>query len=201
MATNGYTPEGLHPFSRGRVLPASSNIVVTRPLTEAEWREVGMLTTQVYSDTRKLLVSWRHLPDGRMLFGGRAGGLNTPAALRARRRRLEAAIADKWPVLQDVGSEYFDGRHADHCMNVARRGASDRPDAPGARRSGGGSTRARAMLERCAAPVEEIGGVLGPRLPERYASRSATAICVDGNARGTTMAGGASVSTDRYRHP
>ena len=115
MATNGYTPEGLHPFFRGRVLPAKSNIVVTRPLTEAEWREVGMLTTQVYSDTRKLLFYWRRLPDGRMLMGGRAGVLDTPAGLRARRRRLESAIAEKWPALRGVGSEYF--WHGNVCLS------------------------------------------------------------------------------------
>ena len=115
MATNGYTPEGLHSFFRGRVLPAKSNIVVTRPLTEAEWREVGMLTTQVYSDTRKLLFYWRRLPDGRMLMGGRAGVLDTPAGLRARRRRLEAAISEKWPVLRGVGSEYF--WHGNVCLS------------------------------------------------------------------------------------
>ena len=107
MATNGYTPEGLHPFFRGRVLPATSNIIVTRPLSAAEWREVGMLTTQVFSDTRHLLFYWRRLPDDRMLFGGRAGILNTPRGLRMRRRRLEAAMAVKWPVLRGVGSEYF----------------------------------------------------------------------------------------------
>jgi hypothetical protein len=107
VATNGYTPEGLHPFFRGRVLPAISSIVVTRPLAEAEWREVGMLTPQVFSDTRKLLFYWRRLPDGRLLFGGRGGILHAPAALAKRRRRLEAALAAKWPVLRRVGSEYF----------------------------------------------------------------------------------------------
>jgi len=107
MATNGYTPEGLHPFFRGRLLPAKSNIVVTRPLTDAEWRETGMASTQVYSDTRKLLFYWRRLPDDRMLMGGRAGVLDTPGAVRARRRRLLAAIAEKWPALTDVQSEYF----------------------------------------------------------------------------------------------
>jgi glycine/D-amino acid oxidase-like deaminating enzyme len=107
MATNGYTPEGLHPFFRGRVLPATSNIIVTRPLSEAEWRAVGMLTAQVYSDTRKLLFYWRRLPDGRLLFGGRAGVLDTPAGLRARRRRLEAAVGRKWPILKHVRSDYF----------------------------------------------------------------------------------------------
>ena len=107
MATNGYTPEGLHPFFRGRVLPATSNIIVTRPLTEAEWHDVGMLTTRVYSDTRKLLFYWRRLPDDRLLFGGRAGVLDTPASLRRCRRRLEAHVAAKWPALRGVAREYF----------------------------------------------------------------------------------------------
>jgi glycine/D-amino acid oxidase-like deaminating enzyme len=88
-------------------LPATSNIVVTRPLGDAEWREVGMLTTQTYSDTRKLLFYWRRLPDDRLLFGGRAGVLNTEAGLARRRRRLEAAIGEKWPNLTSVGSDYF----------------------------------------------------------------------------------------------
>src|SRR5207245_951894 len=107
MATNGYTPESLHPFFRGRVLPATSNIIVTRPLTAAEWRDVGMLTTQVYSDTRKLLFYWRRLSDDRLLFGGRAGVLDTPAGLRRCRRRLEAHMVGKWPALRGVASEYF----------------------------------------------------------------------------------------------
>ena len=115
MATNGYTPEGLHPFFGGRTLPAKSNIVVTRPLTADEWREVGMLTTQVYSDTRKLLFYWRRLPDDRMLMGGRAGILDTPIGLRRRRRRLLAAIAEKWPVLRGVESEYF--WHGNVCLS------------------------------------------------------------------------------------
>ena len=89
------------------MLPATSNIIVTRPLSAAEWREVGMLTTQVFSDTRHLLFYWRRLPDDRMLFGGRAGILNTPRGLRMRRRRLEAAMAVKWPGLRGIGSEYF----------------------------------------------------------------------------------------------
>jgi glycine/D-amino acid oxidase-like deaminating enzyme len=114
LATNGYTPERLHPFFRGRVLPATSNIIVTRPLSEAEWREVGMLTTGVYSDTRYLLFYWRRLPDGRMLFGGRAGIANSPGALRRRRRWLEERLAEKFPALRNVGSDYF--WHGNVCL-------------------------------------------------------------------------------------
>jgi taurine dehydrogenase large subunit len=107
MATNGYTPEGLHRFFGGRVLPATSSIVVTRRLADDEWRDIGMLTTQVYSDTRKLLFYWRRLPDDRLLFGGRAGVLDTPAGMQRCRRRLEAHMVAKWPVLRGVTTEYF----------------------------------------------------------------------------------------------
>jgi glycine/D-amino acid oxidase-like deaminating enzyme len=107
VATNGYTPERLHPFFAGRTLPATSNIIVTRPITEAEWTEVGMRTTQVYSDTRYLLHYWRRLPDGRMLFGARGGILDTPASLRRRRAQLEADLGAMFPALAGVGSEYF----------------------------------------------------------------------------------------------
>jgi gamma-glutamylputrescine oxidase len=116
LGTNGYTPESLHPFFHGRLLPATSNIVVTRPLGDAEWREVGMLTTQTYSDTRKLLFYWRRLPDDRLLFGGRAGVLNTEAGLARRRRTLEASLAEKWPGLAGVGSEYF--WHGKVCLSA-----------------------------------------------------------------------------------
>jgi len=74
-----------------------------------------MLTTQVYSDTRKLVFYWRRLPDDRMLMGGRAGVLDTSIGLSARRRRLEAAIAQKWPVLRGVESEYF--WHGNVCLS------------------------------------------------------------------------------------
>ena len=118
LATNGYTPDRLHPFFEGRVLPATSNIIVTRSLTGAEWQEVGMLTTQVYSDTRHLLFYWRRLPDDRMLFGGRAGIVNSPEALRRRRRWLEARMVEKFPVLAGVGSDHF--WHGNVCLAYDR---------------------------------------------------------------------------------
>ncbi len=118
MATNGYTPERLHPYFAGRTMPAASNIVVTRPLTEAEWREVGMRTTQVYTDTRTLVHYWRRLPDGRMLFGGRAGVINTPARLATRRAWLEGRMAALCPALAGVGSEFF--WHGNVCMPYDR---------------------------------------------------------------------------------
>jgi gamma-glutamylputrescine oxidase len=118
IGTNGYTPEHLHPFLRGRTMPTTSNIVVTRPLTDAEWDEVGMRTTQVYTDTRTLVQYWRRLPDGRMLFGGRAGVVNTEASLARRRRWLEGRLVAMFPCLQGIGSEYF--WHGAVCMPYDR---------------------------------------------------------------------------------
>jgi glycine/D-amino acid oxidase-like deaminating enzyme len=107
MATNGYTPETLHPFFAGRTLPAASNILVTPPLTAAQWEAAGVATTQVYTDTRKLVLYWRRLPDGRLLFGGRGGLRDTPATLVARRRWLRGRMAEKFPHLADVPIDYF----------------------------------------------------------------------------------------------
>lgn len=118
MATNAYTPEGVHPFFAGRVLAATSNILVTRPLTEAEWDRVGMATTQIYTDTRTLVLYWRRLPDGRLLFGGRAGLTNTASALRLRRAWLEARMVEKFPGLSGIGSEYF--WHGNVCLPYDR---------------------------------------------------------------------------------
>jgi glycine/D-amino acid oxidase-like deaminating enzyme len=91
---------------------------VTRPLTEAEWDEVGMRTTQVYTDTRTLVHYWRRLRDGRMLFGGRAGLINTEASLARRRRWLEGRLVEMFPCLRGVGSEYF--WHGAVCMPYDR---------------------------------------------------------------------------------
>lgn len=107
LATNGYTPDRLHPLFAGRLLPATTNIIVTRPLTAAEWQAVGMLTTQTYSDTRNILFYWRRLPDDRLLFGGRAGFINATGASPRRRRWLEARMGEKFPPLRGVGSDYF----------------------------------------------------------------------------------------------
>jgi glycine/D-amino acid oxidase-like deaminating enzyme len=107
VATNGYTPEDLQPFFAGRALAATSNIIVTRPLSDAEWDTLGMTTTEVYTDTRHLVFYWRRLPDNRLLFGGRAGLIDTASALRRRRVWLEARMVAKFPDLAGIGSESF----------------------------------------------------------------------------------------------
>ncbi len=102
IATNGYTPEDLHPQFGGRVLPALSSIVVTRPLTEAERAEAGWTSTTPSFDLLNLLHYFRLLPDGRFLFGGRGGVSAEPGALARQSARIEAAFRRYYPAWSKV---------------------------------------------------------------------------------------------------
>ena len=73
VATNGYTPEQVSTRHRGRLMPALSSIIVTRPLSADERRQQGWTSPLMAYDSRKLLHYFRLLPDGRFLFGGRGG--------------------------------------------------------------------------------------------------------------------------------
>jgi glycine/D-amino acid oxidase-like deaminating enzyme len=97
IATNGYTPEDLHSRFGGRVLPALSSIVVTRPLSEAERAEAGWTSTTPSYDLLNLLHYFRLLPDGRFLFGGRGGLSAEPGALARQSARIEAAFRRYYP--------------------------------------------------------------------------------------------------------
>jgi len=102
IATAAYTPEDLHDDFGGRVLPALSSIVVTRPLTRDEIRLQGWSDTTPACDSRHLLHYFRLLPDGRFLFGGR-GGLSAAPAMRARQlARIEAAFRCYFPAWSDA---------------------------------------------------------------------------------------------------
>ncbi|MDQ7248759.1 NAD(P)/FAD-dependent oxidoreductase [Dongia sedimenti] len=102
IATNGYTPEDLHPQFGGRLLPALSSIVVTRSLTEAERAEAGWTSTAPSYDLLNLLHYFRLLPDGRFMFGGRGGVSAEPGALARQSARIEAAFRRYYPAWRDV---------------------------------------------------------------------------------------------------
>jgi glycine/D-amino acid oxidase-like deaminating enzyme len=92
VASNGFTTEGLDERFDGVTLPALSNILVSRPLSEDERRAQGYTTDVPVADSRNLLFYIRLLKDGRLLFGGR-GGTNAGEAAAVRyqdymRRRL-----------------------------------------------------------------------------------------------------------------
>jgi glycine/D-amino acid oxidase-like deaminating enzyme len=107
IAGNGYAGDRLHPAIEGRLLPALSNIVVTRPLTGAERTALNWSTTLPISDTRNLLFYYRLLPDQRILFGAR-GGIEDTARSRAERKEwLLRRLADMFPILKNIEATHF----------------------------------------------------------------------------------------------
>ena len=107
FATNGYTNELLHPALKARLLPVLSNIVVTRPMTEAEQAESNLVTRDSISDTRKFLNYYRRLPDGRLMLGSRGAILESGSA--PHRERLLQIVRRKFPALGSITVDYFWG--------------------------------------------------------------------------------------------
>ncbi|HWP89052.1 MAG TPA: FAD-binding oxidoreductase, partial [Burkholderiales bacterium] len=106
IATNGYTPQHLHPAVRATLLPVLSHIIVTRPLTPEEIRAAHFLTRHVLTDSRKLLYYWRRLPDDRILFGGRGLIADNPQRNVQQREFLLSELKNKYPGLARVTVDY-----------------------------------------------------------------------------------------------
>lgn len=97
IATNGYSAEDLPPWIGGRTLPTQSAILVTRQLTASEKRAQGFTSPLMAYDSRHLLHYFRHLPDGRFLFGMRGGTSAAPAAQVRNAARVRAEFARLFP--------------------------------------------------------------------------------------------------------
>ena len=102
VATNGFTTEGLDQRFDDVTLPALSNILVTRPLSEEERREQGYTTTIPVADSRNLLFYIRLLSDGRLLFGGRGGTNGTDASGRRYWNYMQRRLGEVFPAWKDV---------------------------------------------------------------------------------------------------
>ncbi len=106
LATNGYTPKGLHPGVQARTLPVLSQIIVTEPLTPAQLAACNLLTSQVVMDTRALKYYYRKLPDNRILFGGRGAITGRDAENPYYANRLLAVLKQSFPALQTLKIGY-----------------------------------------------------------------------------------------------
>ncbi|MEL7091352.1 MAG: FAD-binding oxidoreductase [Pseudomonadota bacterium] len=102
VATNGYSSEDVPAWMRARYLPVQSNVLVTRPMTDAEQRAQGWTSGQMAYDTRHLLHYFRRLPDNRFLFGRRGGLTASPAAEARARTATEADFRRMFPAWHGV---------------------------------------------------------------------------------------------------
>jgi glycine/D-amino acid oxidase-like deaminating enzyme len=89
------------------LLPALSNIIVTRALTEAERAQLNWSTTLPISDSRNLLFYYRLLPDHRILFGARGGIEDTADSRNERKAWLQRRLADMFPILANIEVTHF----------------------------------------------------------------------------------------------
>jgi glycine/D-amino acid oxidase-like deaminating enzyme len=98
LATNAYSDEAVPRWIGGRLLPALSRMLITRPLTADERLAQGWTSFDLAYDTRSLLHYFRLLPDGRFLFGGRGGTDLSPAGLERALETLRARFERMFPV-------------------------------------------------------------------------------------------------------
>ncbi|MCA3555866.1 FAD-binding oxidoreductase [Aestuariivirga sp.] len=107
VATNGYTPEDVSKRHAGRLMPALSSVIVTRPLTNDERRAQGWTSDLLAYDSRRLLHYFRVLPNGRFLFGGRGGADASDRGEAAYRPLLTRAFKELFPAWSDVEITHY----------------------------------------------------------------------------------------------
>ncbi len=99
IATNGHTG-GLTPKLRKRLVPISSQIIVTEELPEDLALEL-IPNGRTISETPRVTSYYRLLPgDRRVMYGGRARFQDVPAEVSA--VLLHRMMTDRWPQLKDV---------------------------------------------------------------------------------------------------
>ncbi|WP_299826053.1 FAD-binding oxidoreductase [uncultured Roseobacter sp.] len=107
VATNGYASEHLPKEIAGRYMPGQSNVLVTRPLSDAEIAEQGWHSDQMSYDTRHLLHYFRLMPNRRFLFGMRGGLMTGPAAENRARHRIRRDFARLFPAWAQVEATHM----------------------------------------------------------------------------------------------
>ncbi len=105
VATNGYSSEDVPPWLKARYMPAQSNAIVTRPLSEAECTAQAWTTDQMCYDTRHLLHYFRLLPDRRFLFGMRGGLLSGRLFEKRARKAIRNDFSKMFPAWRHVEIE------------------------------------------------------------------------------------------------
>lgn len=107
VASNGYGRERLHRAFDARILPALSNVLVTRPLTAAELAAQSWKTDCPLFNARKLLFYYRKLPDDRILLGARGDMTGKPEDGARMRDWMVRRFREVFPAWRDVEIDYF----------------------------------------------------------------------------------------------
>jgi glycine/D-amino acid oxidase-like deaminating enzyme len=97
------------PALHRQLVPLWSLIVLTEPLTDAQWAEIGWAGREVVASTRLSIDYLSRTEDGRILFGGRGAPYRFGSPIRPAydrhgptHERLRGFVRSWFPVLRDV---------------------------------------------------------------------------------------------------
>lgn len=107
VATNAYPLPDQPAVLQRRVLSAISNIMVTAPLSDAQWAAHSYSNQSPMFDARHLLCYYRRLPDKRLLFGARGDLSGSTADAIRMQRQLYQAMVRKFPAWAELETDYF----------------------------------------------------------------------------------------------
>ena len=106
MATNGFYKDDLLPDFNDRILPAISNIIVTRPLTSDELASHNYSTRNPVLNSRNLLYYYRLLKDNRFLFGARGDLIGSNSSSDKMSKKMEQQMKKIFPNWSNVKIDF-----------------------------------------------------------------------------------------------
>jgi gamma-glutamylputrescine oxidase len=104
VGLNAYLPAARLGIVRDRAVSLFSFILLTEPLSEAHWKEIGWEGRQGYTDKRRV-HNYVRLTGNRILFGGRVRyhfGLESPRGIEGLFLELRGEFLKTFPSLKDV---------------------------------------------------------------------------------------------------
>ena len=107
VATNGYTDESLHPSFANRMIPVLSNIIVTREMSEDEFKMQNYKTLNPICNSREILYYYRRMPSNRMLFGTRGDTFGDEKSALKMRGVMTNQFRGVFPNWNDIDIEYY----------------------------------------------------------------------------------------------
>ena len=104
VGLNAYLPAARLGIVRDRAVSLFSFILLTEPLSEARWKEIGWSGRQGYTDKRRV-HNYVRLTGNRILFGGRVRyhfGLESPRGIERLFAELKRELLTTFPSLKDI---------------------------------------------------------------------------------------------------
>ena len=106
FAVNGFYKDDFLPQFKNRILPAISNITVTRKMSDDELKKHNFVTNCPILNQRNLLFYYRLLPDNRILFGARGDLKGSKESSFKMSKWIEKRFKDIFPYWKNVEIEF-----------------------------------------------------------------------------------------------